>query len=192
MAVIEFAFMFNALLSIGHASRDAALVAAEAGNSAAADCVILRTIEADVTAPASTSRITTVLIYRTDKNGSPLNSNSYTRTGVAVDGDPNSTSCLLADQTKVVVPYKATSTGYPAGQVAVPPGRCNIVSGCPAGAPTPLQTLDTIGVKISYQHQWVTPFGFLFNFVTQAPTNGGPPVGPLLVQSNTNRMEPVL
>ena len=69
---IEFAFVFNALLSIGHATRDAALVAAEAGNAAEADCLILQQVEADVSAPADKGRIQQVVIYRSDQNGGGL------------------------------------------------------------------------------------------------------------------------
>ena len=122
LSVFEFAFMFNALLSIGHATRDAALIAAEAGNAGSADCVILRAIEDDVTAPTSKNRITEVLIYRSDANGTVKNSNTYMRGG--------STSCTMADGSTLTVPYTATATGYPATS------RCNIVGGCPVGAPT--------------------------------------------------------
>jgi Flp pilus assembly protein TadG len=167
LSVFEFAFMFNALLSIGHATRDAALIAAEAGNAGSADCVTLRAIEDDVTAPTSKNRITQVLIYRSDANGTVKNSNTYTRGG--------STSCTMADGSTLTVPYTATAVGYPATS------RCNIVAGCPIGAPT--QTLDTIGVRITYSHNWVTP---LANFI------GGGGGTTTIVQSNTMRMEPVL
>ena len=174
LSVFEFAFMFNALLSIGHATRDAALVAAEAGNAGSADCVTLRAIEDDVSAPTSKTRITEELIYRSDANGTVKNSNTYVRTGVTTPGDPSSTTCTMADSSKLTVPYKATALGYLATT------RCNIVAGCPNGAPT--QTLDTIGVRITYQHVWVTP---LANFLGGGATT-------TIVQSNTMRMEPVL
>jgi Flp pilus assembly protein TadG len=175
LSVFEFAFMFNALLSVGHATRDAALIAAEAGNAGSADCVTLRAIEDDISAPTNKNRITQVMIYRSDANGTVKNSNIYVRTGVMVQGDPNSTTCTMADSSKLTVPYKATSTGYLATT------RCNIVAGCPIGAPT--QTLDTIGVRITYTHNWVTP---LANFL------GGGAATTTIVQSNTMRMEPVL
>jgi Flp pilus assembly protein TadG len=175
LSVFEFAFLFNALLSVGHATRDAALIAAEAGNAGSADCVTLRAIEDDMGPPANKTRITQVMIYRSDANGTVKNSNTYVRTGVATQNDPESTTCTMADNSKLTVPYKVTSTGYPAIT------RCNIVAGCPIGAPT--QTLDTIGVKITYQHVWVTP---LANFL------GGGAATTTVVQSNTMRMEPVL
>lgn len=181
-SILEFAFVFNALLSVGHAARDAALIAAEAGNSAAADCMTLRSIEADIGAPASAKRVQNVLIFRSDANGTIKNSNSYSRSG--------STTCTMADGSKVTVPYSATTTGYK------PIGRCNVVKGCckdATGAVTPLiettcppnttlQTLDTIGVRITYRHNFITP---LATFVAL----GG---GRTLTQSTTMRMEPVL
>jgi TadE-like protein len=187
-SVFEFAFVFNALLSVGHATRDAALVAAEAGNSDAADCVTLRAIEGDIGAPADRSRIQTVLIYRSDANGNVNNSNTYTRTGATVEGS-ESTTCTLGDGSKLTVPYKGSAIGYKAST------RCNVVAGCckdgagnvipktdatcPSGT-TPL-TLDTIGVRIFYRHKWITPLAGLGG-------NGGAN----LVQSTTMRMEPVL
>ena len=97
MGFLEFAFMFNALLSIGHATRDAALVAAEVGNSVDADCVILDQVERDVTAPADRTRITQVTIYRSDQNGAVIGGqqNVYTRGG--------STVCTMTDGTTLSV-----------------------------------------------------------------------------------------
>ena len=95
MGFIEFAFMFNALLSIGHATRDAALIAAEAGDNTGADCAILAQVEKDVSAPADPSRITQVVIYRADQNGAVIGSqqNVYLRTG--------STTCTMSDLSTV-------------------------------------------------------------------------------------------
>ena len=174
MGLLEFAFVFNALLSIGHATRDAALVAAEAGNSSAADCVILQQIENDVTSPADRSRITEVVIYRADQNGAVYGGqqNIYTRTGA--------TSCLMSDGSTLTVPYSAPAADltYPATD------RCNILAGdVPGGCKSGHPTVDTIGVKVTYRHTWVTPLANLVSL------NGN---GTTLVQSNAMRMEPVL
>lgn len=172
MGIIEFSFVFNALLSIGHATRDAALMGAEAGNSTAADCVILQQIENDVTAPAVAARITRVDIYETDSNGTPVSGlTTYTRTGT--------TTCLLPTGGTMSVPYKLVSNGYPASPTSI---RCNVLAGCPGNTPAS-PTVDTIAVKITYQHTWVTP---LANLVSLGGT------GTTLVQSNAMRMEPVL
>jgi Flp pilus assembly protein TadG len=168
MGFIEFAFVFNALLSIGHATRDAALIAAEAGNNTGADCAILAQVEKDVSAPANPARITQVLIYRSNQNGAVVGGqqNAYTRTG--------STTCTLSDGTTLTVPYSMSGSGtYPSS------GRCNVQVGCPDST----HALETIGVKVVYQHSWVTP---LANLVFL----GG--AGATLTQSNAMRMEPVL
>jgi len=74
------------------------------------------------------------------------------------------------------VPYSipvATPGTYPVAT------RCNVQAGCGSGHPA----VDTIGVKITYQHTWVTP---LANLVSLGGT------GMTLTQSNAMRMEPVL
>lgn len=166
MGILEFTFVFNALLSIGHATRDAALVAAEAGNAAGADCVILRQVEKDLSAPTDAARVTNVSIYRSDQNGNVVGGqqNVYKRTG--------STTCTLPDGAVVTVPYSTVSATY------VDTTRCNVLAGCGSG-----RTLDTVGVKITYQHTWVTPLANLVSL-------GGS--GTTLTQSNAMRMEPVL
>ncbi len=168
MGFIEFAFMFNALLSIGHATRDAALIAAEAGDNTGADCAILAQVEKDVSAPADPSRITQVVIYRSDQNGAVIGGqqNVYLRTGT--------TTCTMSDGTSLTVPYSISgSVAYPADT------RCNVQAGCPDST----HPLETIGVKVVYQHSWVTP---LANLVALGGT------GTTLTQSNAMRMEPVL
>lgn len=170
MGILEFAFAFNALLAIGHATRDAALVAAEAGNNDAADCVILQQVENDVSSPADKKRIQQVVIYRADQNGAAMSGqqNVYTRTG--------STTCTLPTGT-LTVPYSASSIGYAAAS------RCNVLAGSAGGCGPGRATVDMIGVKITYQHSWVTPLANLVSL-------GGS--GVTLVQSNAMRMEPVL
>jgi Flp pilus assembly protein TadG len=164
--LIEFAFVFNALLGVSYASRNAALTAAEAGNDILADCLILRDVEAAIGAPADRTRLTTVTIYRSDQTGSTrLQTLTYTRGG--------STSCTKG-ATTMTVPYSSPTGTYTYAK------RCNVLRGCTIdGAVRPI---DTIGVEVGYQHSWVTPvrnFGFAGS-------------GPLLTQSNAMRMEPLL
>ena len=169
MGFLEFAFVFNALLSVGHATRDAALIAAEAGNNAGADCIILAQVEKDVTAPADRTRITQVTIYRSDQNGAVYSGqqNLYTRTG--------STTCTLSDGTTLDCPVLDLGER----PLSRRPAAATCWPGCGPGHPT----VDTIGVKIVYQHSWLTP---LANLVSLGGT------GTTLTQSNAMRMEPVL
>ncbi|HEY7735960.1 MAG TPA: TadE family protein [Candidatus Limnocylindrales bacterium] len=172
LGIIEFAFAFNAVLSVNYASRNAALVAAEAGNGLGADCVILLQIEQDITAPSSTNRVRNVNIYRTNRSGVQQGSpTTYVRNG----GSP--TNCTNPDGTTYTLPYTRTADGYPEA------GRCNVVAGCPAYGPIPARSqVDTVGVKIEYDHAWVTP---LHNFI-----GGGANFA--VDRANAMRMEPVL
>jgi Flp pilus assembly protein TadG len=170
VGILEYGFIFNAFLSINFATRDAALIGAEAGNASGADCVILKKIEDDIGAPADKTRITEVRIYESSVTGSdPMNPATpvdlYTRTG--------STTCTLPDSTTVTVPYTISgSKGYPEAN------RCNVLSGCGSGQP-----LDYLGIQVTYVHLYRTPLGKLV---------GGSGSGFTLVQSNAMRMEPVL
>jgi len=172
LGIIEFAFAFNAVLSVNFASRNAALVAAEAGNGLGSDCVILLNIEQDITTPAAPSKIKQVDIYRTNRSGAMQGSpTTYLRNA----GLP--TTCTYADGSTVTVPYSRTANGYPEA------GRCNVLAGCPAYPPIPARDqLDTVGVKIEYDHAWVTP---LHQFLGQGPNFA-------VDRANAMRMEPVL
>ncbi len=166
IGLIEFALGFNANLAENFASREAALIGAESGNDAIADCRILQTIENSIDNPAHADRINQVRIYRAGVNGNELGANVYSRGGNITctfwDG--------VANQT-ITVNYTLLTEGYPVAS------RCNQLEGC-AGI-----SLDTIGVAINYTHPWITP---LAGMVT---LNGG---GFTFTASNAMRMEPVL
>jgi Flp pilus assembly protein TadG len=164
LGIIDFSFAFNAMLAVDHASRSAALVAAESGSATGSDCVILRDVEAQITAPASTARITKVQIYQTTGTGAMVGSaTEYSRTG--------STTCTLSGGTTITVPYSRTANGYPEAS------RCNVLAGCIGHS-----ALDFVGVRIFYTHRYVTP---LHTFL-----GGGSTLG--IDRSNAMRMEPVL
>jgi hypothetical protein len=167
LSIVEFAFVFNAILQTNFASRNAALIAAEAGSSLGADCVILLNVENDFGAPADRTRITSVQVYWSDQNGVQIGSNvtTYNRTG--------SFNCPLPDGTTIALPYTQAGNGYPEA------ARCNLLAGC-GGTHT---GLDMIGVRIGYSHIWKTP---LDNFINQG---GG---GFIFDRSNAMRMEPIL
>jgi Flp pilus assembly protein TadG len=168
VGLIEFSLAFNALLSVNFASRDAALLAAEAGEDSGSDCVVLSSIDEDVQPPASRVRISQVRIYWADSQGTELGANVYARTGT--------TTCTLPDSTTIVVPYTLQSgSNYPENE------RCSVLAGCPED---PAHTeLDNIGVSITYSYTWITPMAQIITF-------GGP--GFTLTHANVMRMEPVL
>jgi Flp pilus assembly protein TadG len=167
-SIIEFTFVFSAMLGLSYATRDAALLAAEAGNAVGADCVIIKSVDRAVSQPAADDRIQAVTIYRADQNGTEMSgvSNNWTRGG--------STSC--GDGT--TIPYVRQTNGYPETS------RCNILAGCGSGQPG----VDTIGVRVTYTHVWITPLGGF-----PGPGFGGQGgTGFSLSQSNAMRMEPIL
>ena len=165
--LIEFSLVFSTYLNLNYASRNAALLAAEAGNASGGDCVVLRSIERDVNAPSSANRISTVDIYWANPDGSVRsgNVNSYSRSG--------SSTCTFADGSTLTVPYSVTASGYPASS------RCNVLKGCGNGH----LGLDTVGVKVTYSHGWVTPVARAFAGSSATTT---------VVSASSMRMEPVL
>jgi Flp pilus assembly protein TadG len=183
MSVIEFGFFFNATLQTNFSTRNAALIAAEAGNNENADCFILRQIESDTTIPNSAVSIQEVRVFRANRDGSEAASSIYTRTGP--------TSCQESDGTPFTVPYSVGSEGYP------PSNRCNEVPRTlPSGATvlpcrglSPARTdVDTVGVQVTYVYKPKTPMllpwlGLLLEL------RGSDYV---IIKSNQMRMEPVL
>jgi Flp pilus assembly protein TadG len=165
LGIIEFSFIFNAVLATNFASRTAALLAAEAGNLAGADCVALNSVEQEMGPPADRSRILEVAIYHANPDGTQIGSEvtRYTRTG--------SRTCTFTDGSTLTVPYTQVSNGYPEAS------RCNILAGCSG------QPLATIGVRIQYSHVWKTP---LNNWLPGGST------GWVFSRQNAMRMEPVL
>ena len=160
--LIEWAFVMNTQSSVNFASRDGAMLAAEGGNNAGTDCMVLARIERDLVAPALPPRIQNVQIYWSDRNGDQIgaNSNTYSRFG--------SITCDYADGSSLTVPYTLTGPGYLEGS------RCDILNGC-GGLHT---IVDTVGVRITYQHMWASYVG-----QTIAPTL-------ILNKSTAIRIEP--
>jgi len=136
--------------------------------------IVVKIIDNAVSAPADDNRIGTVTIYRADQNGVAIagEASTYTRGGT--------TTCALPDGTSMTVPYTPSGPqGYP------PSSRCNYLSGCIL---LNRSALDTIGVRVTYTHQWITPLGGF-----PGPGFGGQGgTGFTLTQSNAMRMEPVL
>jgi Flp pilus assembly protein TadG len=184
MGFIEFAFAFNALLSMNYATRNGALVAAEAGNSPGADCFVLNNVDASVGAPANASNITQVQIFWTDANGAPLDtSGALWSPG---DGTPRAANTYVRSSAAQTCPdsadspsifYTRTANNYPLA------ARCNDILGSLAACQTGHATLDEIGVEVTYNDAWKTP---LANLVGLSGT------GFTLVQANEMRMEPVI
>lgn len=163
--IIEFMFIFNAQLSLNYATRDAALIAAEAGNLATADCLILQAVDNDLTPPTAVERVQTVHIFSATEAGRPLaapKEQAYTRGGT--------TSCG-----SISVPYTLVTNDYPFNV------RCSDFdrTGCSPTYTGPSNTgVDIIGVRIDYDYGMVTPI------------LGGGTIS--MSTANAMRMEPIL
>jgi hypothetical protein len=170
VAVIEYGFLMNANLASSFATRDASLIAAEAGNNQGADCAILKKIEDDINGPSDPRNITNVQIYWADPvTGAPKAGyiNTYVRS-------TSQTLPCLVGGVAFTLPYIDPGSPQPYDWTI----RCNVINGCPGHV-----GLDTIGVQITYNYAWHTPLKSLLGFT------GG---GWTLVKSNAMEMEPVL
>ncbi|MDQ6858173.1 MAG: pilus assembly protein [Chloroflexota bacterium] len=140
VGLVEFSLAFNSRDSVFFASRDASMLAAEGGNIAGTDCVVLDRIERDIVSPARPVRVQSVKVFWSDRNGVEQNGeeNLYVRSGT--------TTCNYGNGTSLTVPYSLSSSSFPEAV------RCDVLAGCGAGHPGP----DNIGVTITYTHNWVT------------------------------------
>ncbi|HEY8813550.1 MAG TPA: TadE/TadG family type IV pilus assembly protein, partial [Candidatus Dormibacteraeota bacterium] len=170
VAVIEYGFLMNANLASSYATRDASLVAAEAGNATGSDCAILRKIEDDINGPSDPKNIANVQIYWADAvtgAAKPGFINTYVRsTSQTVSCTIGGVSFTLPYVDPVSKPYLETT-------------RCNVIIGCAGGHPG----LDTVGVQITYNYVWHTPLKGLLGFAGSGWT---------VVKANAMEMEPVL
>jgi Flp pilus assembly protein TadG len=145
IGLIEFAFVWNSRNTVLFAARDGSMLAAEGGSIDGTDCVVLDRIERNIISPARAVRVQNVAIYWSDRNGTQIGSNQnvYTRGGT--------TTCNYPDGTSLAVPYTLSIGGY------LEADRCNVLAGCGGGH----TTVDTIGIRITYQHNWLTSFARL-------------------------------
>jgi Flp pilus assembly protein TadG len=164
IGLIEFSFVWNSRNTVLYAARDGSMLAAEGGSNAGTDCVVLNRIEADVISPATAIRLQQVDVFWSDSNGAQIgtNVNVYDRSG--------STTCDYGDGTSVTVPYTLTTGGY------LEADRCEVLAGCGGSHPT----VDMIGVKVTYHHNWLSSF---------AQITGS---GVTFTQSSITRAEPQL
>ncbi len=179
MGLLELALALNASLAVNRASQHGAHLAATAGNTLGADCLILDSIDHDLGVPNDPDKISQVIIERTALAGNV----SYAQQSWARSGQ---TTCTLPDGTDTIVPYTLTVNGYPESQ------RCSVLRGCPALIPA-RSTVDNIGVTVRYTHDWVTPLnGALDLLVDGGGGGGGGSGGWNFEQRNIFRVEPTL
>jgi hypothetical protein len=176
MGLLEVALLFNAYIGVNRVSQGAGHLASILGNTAGADCLILEQIEDDIYVPNDPRRIQEVIIERTALAGNvSYQQQVWTRTGT--------TDCALPDGTTTPVPYTLQPPGalpaYPEDQ------RCTVLKGCPAMIPA-RSTVDNIGVRVRYRHEWLTPLNSIYGFFAGGDT------GWTFTQRNIFRIEPTL
>ncbi len=178
LGIIEFGFLFNGQLSLNYATRDASLVAAEAGSNSIADCLVLQQVDRDLSPPTDDNRVLTVTIFSASQSGVPVPNvyTSYTRGG--------STTCG-----SITVPYTLGTDNYPTNVRCsdLDRGTCN-----PAYTSAGNTGVDIIGVRIDYGYLYITPLGRVLQTIpgTGAPLWNGS--GMTMTAANAMRMEPVL
>ncbi len=177
MALLEVALALNASLAVNRASQQGAHLAATAGSTQGADCMILNSIEQDLGAPNKPDAISKVVIERTALAGNTsFGAQEWARSG--------STDCIMPDGTDTAVPYTLIAAGYPESQ------RCSVLQGCPSMTPA-RSTVDNIGVAISYRHDWITPLNGALDLIASSGGGGGGGGGGWdFQQRNIFRIEP--
>lgn len=134
MGVLEYGFLYNNILTVQYAARQGVSAAAQAGGVDGADCSILKAVERALTAPIDKTRVSSVLVYKSDANGDPVPgiANQYVRTGT-LDCPGSETQ-----------PYTLVgSEGYPQSD-----RHDSLAEG-----------LDVVGVRIGYIYVGITPVG---------------------------------
>ena len=145
IGIIEFAFAFSTQNALSFAARDVARVGVEGGDRSGTDCSMLQDLEHSFGATSDRSGISQVEFYWSDRNGNVLNgmANTYQRTG--------SMTCTTVKGASVTLPYTlASGSNYPEAS------RCTVIAGCPVMTP-PHDSVDTLGVRITYTYHWKTP-----------------------------------
>jgi len=145
LGVAEFGFAFIDWLSVSNAARTGARIGSAAGTTATADTIVLGAVE-EALADMDSSTVEAVWIYKANDNGDPADA----ALGCAIGSEGQCTT------SNVYVPK--TGGGW----------LCMGINGCPwtpASRDDRLPGLDQLGVRIVFDHSWLTNF---------MPLPGGP------------------
>jgi hypothetical protein len=133
--MLEFGLAFKDKLAMAHATGRGSRVAAVQGNEAEADHLILKGFESGLAAAVSLDSVLYVDIFKANTDGSPAVWDRYVPDGSACGWSP----C------PAIVPGPPVY-GFPADYK--PCDRDTSFD--------PIDGLDTIGVRVTYTHTWVT------------------------------------
>ena len=127
VGISEFGLAFKDWLSVSNATREGARMGAVVGDDLVADCLILGAITDSFVAAADVTNVQELWIFKANSDGTPSSQrNVYTYLGGPVDD--------------------CTSWGSTIGW---PSTSRNVVAG-------PTAPLDILGVRITFQHDWIT------------------------------------
>lgn len=145
LGVAEFGFAFVDWLSVSNAARTGARIASAAGTDVSADSVVLDAV-GEALGDMDSSSLKALWIYKADASGEPADA--------GLGCDIGSESLCTTSNVYILKPD---------GTWTCKPGN-----GCP-WAPSSrddhLPVLDRVGVRIVFEHQWLTNF---------MPISGGP------------------
>ena len=136
--IIEFGLAFRDWLTVSSASRAAARVGSAAGTDPSADILVLEAVEAAMTA-SDVSSIREVWIYKATDNGGVAGGGTTNRYSPRPGGGCGWAPCPDPD---------GGFSGYGGGWA---PESRNVSVG-------PGQDLDLLGVRIIFEHEWITGF----------------------------------
>ena len=137
LGVFELGGAFKDYLTVSNATKDGTRILSARGNDMMADCWALEAAVDSIDNGARIGDIVNIQIYKADTNGDqdPTNTNTYTY----VAGDP--TDC--------------TNWSVSPNPAAYPPSDRNVLVGS--------QPLDTVGMRIVYDHNWYSGVPPFFN-----------------------------
>jgi len=160
LGALDFGLAFMDRLTVRHAASQSARNGSALGADAAADLLILQGIEAGLAGAVDANVITRVLIYEADLNGD-IQGNTYNQYVYDTAFAPcNWNPC--PDPAGTPVYGNPSNWGDPSGISTCPggttPNRDNVLdSGGPCAG------VATLGVRICYNHTWLTGILPIFN-----------------------------
>lgn len=129
IGISEFGLAFKDWLSVSNASREGARMGAVSGDHIDADCFILEAVVEAFAGAADIDQVVELWIFKANSDGTPSGQRNVY---TYLGGDP-------------------ADCGNWGSTIGWPSGTRNVVSGS--------NPLDILGVRITYEHDWITGLG---------------------------------
>lgn len=150
IGILEVGVAFRDLLTVSNAAKEGVRVVAAMGDDPMSDCLVLTKTSSALSSSISLTNLLTIQIFRADSAGNQIgiDTNSYT---LPVGADP--TDCTQWSPN----PVDIDSLNWSPLDRSVKIGPSN--------------DLDIAGVRVTYQHNWITGFPpFVNSFVVDEAT----------------------